>query len=154
MILHARFDDTVEPRLKELTLNGQRLAWHLTFIDAVGTLYFTDVSPDVGTPTNVLYSSDVGHVELRLNAPVPLNAPVAVTLSKDGATLFDASLEAKVAKSASGRHVPGRLHRVGVEPEGRARESGVTEPIPWTGSAGRKARAFRFRRCISRTGSL
>lgn len=85
LFITVEFDNTVVPGIKYFALNQMPSGWQLTFADAVGRLQFVDTPPEIGVPTDVFYSSDVGHLELVVETEFPFKQPLfAEVIQNDG----------------------------------------------------------------------
>ncbi len=87
LFLVADFDDKVIPGAQVFTVNGASGSWLLTFADAFARLYFTQVPPLDGTPTETAYGGSVVYLEARLDTQLPLPDGLTVDLHRNGAPL-------------------------------------------------------------------
>ncbi len=87
LFITVEFDNTVVPGIKYFALNQMPSGWQLAFADAVGRLQFVDTPPETGVPSDVFYSSDVGHLELIVETEFPFKEPLfAELIQNDGKT--------------------------------------------------------------------
>ncbi len=115
LVLIASFDRSVLPGAKVFSLNGAVGGWPLAFADATARLYFTQVPPRQGTPTDASYTSAVVHVEARLETELPFKQGFEVELYHDGEKQPEKIRLTKVtdpgATKVGRRSLKGRLYR-------------------------------------------
>lgn len=91
LFLIAEFDATVPTGKQRFRLNGTELTWPLTFADSTGWAYFVDTPPPDGTPTGQVYANSTTHLDVRLDAPIPVKTlTFHLTLGGEGGKLLKA----------------------------------------------------------------